>query len=98
MEHCFSDTARELLRASALDIAYTVGKGKDKKIEKLHLSTTKNFYHGLVAALINEGLQGNVKAIQELVNRADGKVADRVITAEVPADFLVEDIYGEDYA
>jgi len=69
-EKTFSDTARMLLSATTIDITLTDGKGKEKRI---FLKSTKNFYHGLVAALIVEGLKGNVNAIKELIDRAEGR-------------------------
>lgn len=75
LEKRFGATARELLQATTLDIELELPNGKKKVIS---LKSTKNFYHGLVAALIVEGLQGNVPAIKELIDRADGKVPDRI--------------------
>ena len=74
-EKCFGDNARELLQATELHIELTLASGKKKVIG---LTSTKNFYHGLVGALIVEGLQGNVQAIKELIDRADGKVPDKI--------------------
>ncbi len=74
-EHTFSDTARELLSAEELCIEITLTDGKKKRIE---LKSTKNFHYGLVAALIVEGLKGNVQAIRELVDRVEGKAAQNL--------------------
>ena len=77
-EKTFSDTARLLLAANELDIDLIITKDGKVKKRNIHLETTKSFYHGLVSALISEGMKGNVHAIKELIDRADGKVKERI--------------------
>ena len=75
----FSNTARELLAADEINITWSLN-GKPKT---LNVKGNKDFYHGLVAALIMEGLKGNVQAIRELVDRTEGKPLQTIITSEV---------------
>jgi len=71
-ELTFSDTAREILSSNSLNITYTFPGKKDTVTKHIELKTSKTFYHGLVSALLNEGLSGNVMAARELVNRVQG--------------------------
>ncbi len=74
-ERTFSDTARQMLSAEAMDITYTYpskGLKSGNITRRVNLKSTKTFYHGMVAALVCEGLDGNVAAIRELVNRVEG--------------------------
>ncbi len=72
--HTFANTAREILSSNKLDITYTYpGKDGGAPVTKeVHLETTVNFHHGLVSALLTEGLAGNVRASRELINRTEG--------------------------
>jgi hypothetical protein len=72
--HTFANTAREILSSNKLDVSYTYpGKdGKDPVTKNIHLETTVNFHHGLVSALLSEGLSGNIQAARELINRTEG--------------------------
>lgn len=72
--HTFSNTAREILSSKKLDVSYTYpGKDGGKPVTKnIHLETTVNFHHGLVSALLSEGLSGNIQAAKELINRTEG--------------------------
>lgn len=90
-EHTFSDTARELLKAKALDIDFVVEKDGKRKEKNIHLETTVNFYHGLVVALISEGLKGDTRAIKELIDRSDGKVTEKVETKQEQVIKIVDD-------
>ena len=69
----FSETARELLEAKEINVSWTMN-GKTKR---LSLESDKDMYHGMVAALIIEGLKGNTKAIRELIDRTEGKAMMR---------------------
>lgn len=73
LEKCFSSIAREMLSANSLDITFTFtdknGKPREKK---LFLKSDKNLYHGMIAAMIQESIAGNVLAFKELSNRVDG--------------------------
>lgn len=69
LEKTFSETARKLLAAQEIDITYTLN-GKKKKI---HLKASKDMHYGIAAAMINESLGGNVKAMQALIDRIEGK-------------------------
>jgi predicted secreted Zn-dependent protease len=72
LELTFSDIAREILSSNSLDITYTFPGKKEPVTKHIELKTTRTFYHGLVSALLNEGLSGNVMAARELVNRVQG--------------------------
>lgn len=74
----FSDTAREMLSAKSMDITYSYCKNKNTTTKTVSLSSTENLYHGIAAALISEALDGNVRAAKELLNRAEGTVAQSV--------------------
>ncbi|HQN46750.1 MAG TPA: DUF5681 domain-containing protein [Rugosibacter sp.] len=85
----FSETARQLLVANELHVSWTVN-GKTKNLDVV---SDQNMHHGLVAALIMEGMKGNVRAIQELIDRTEGKpvqaIEQTVTTAGVsPFDGL----------
>lgn len=77
-EKCFSDIARQLLAAKKIDIEYTFPSGGVMKTAKVHLESTKTIYHGLIAALVKEGMDGNVQAIKELIDRTEGKAQEHI--------------------
>jgi hypothetical protein len=77
-EKCFSDIARTLLGAKKIDIEYTYPKDGKNFTRKMHVESDKPMYHSLVAALIREGMDGNVQAIKELIDRTDGKVTEHL--------------------
>jgi len=81
LEHTFSDTARELMQATSIDVSWTIN-GKTKSLQ---LKSTKNMHYGMAAALIMESLKGNVNAIREIVNRVEGK-AIQTISADLSVD------------
>ena len=39
----------------------------------MHITSSESMNHSLVVALIKEGMDGNVKAITELIDRTEGK-------------------------
>ena len=80
-EKTFSDTARELMQATSIDVSWTIN-GKTKTLQ---LKSTKNMHYGMAAALIMESLKGNVNAIREIVNRIEGK-AVQTINADLSVD------------
>ena len=80
-EHTFSDTAREMLAATSIDVTWTI----NGKVKTLHLQSTKNMHYGMAAALIMESLKGNVNAVRELVNRVEGR-AIQTINADLSAN------------
>ena len=75
LEDTFSDTARELMKASKIDITWSVEGKPDKTLK---LSSTKTMNYGIVAALIMEALGGNVQAARELVDRTEGKAKETI--------------------
>jgi hypothetical protein len=77
-EKAFSEIARNLLASNKIDIEYTFPSGGTMKTAKVHLESTKTIYHGLVAALVKEGMEGNVQAIKELIDRTEGKAHESV--------------------
>lgn len=74
----FSDIARQLLSAKKIDIRFTVPINGEFKTKRLYVDSDKSVYHGLVGVLISEGLKGNVQAIKELIDRAEGKAREFV--------------------
>lgn len=72
--HTFANTAREILSSNKLDVSYTYPSKEDGNpiTKNIHLETTQNFHHGLVSALLTEGLSGNIQAARELINRTEG--------------------------
>ena len=74
----FSETARALMAAKKIDIIYSFPSDGKQKTKTLHIDSGKSVYHGLVAALISEGMKGNVQAIKELVDRAEGKAKEHI--------------------
>jgi len=77
-DKCFSDIARQLLAAKRLDIEFSFPKDGKMHTSKMHIDSDKDIYHALIAALIREGMAGNVPAIKELMDRTDGKAVARV--------------------
>lgn len=70
---CFTDIARHLLESKKIDIAYTFPTKEGKLLTRhMHMESDKTMYHGLIAALIKEGLDGNIGAIKELIDRTEG--------------------------
>jgi len=72
-ENTFSDICRELLQSKEIDITYTFPKKGTMVTSHMHMSSDKTMNHSLAAVLIKEGMGGNVKAIQEIIDRTDGK-------------------------
>ena len=77
-ENTFSDIARELASASSIDINYTILKDGQMVKRSMHMESNKTMAHSMVAALIKEGLDGNVAAIKEFANRTEGKVMEKI--------------------
>lgn len=69
VKRSFSDAVKQLLDAKSMTITWEVNGQK----KKLNVKSNKNMAHGLAAALITEGIKGNVNATRELVDRAEGK-------------------------
>ena len=69
----FSEVAREMLNAKKLDVTITLPNGHKKS---LCVGTNNTFYHAICAALIIEGVKGNVKAVKELIDRTEGRPKD----------------------
>jgi len=72
-ENTFSDICRELLQSKEIDITYTFPKKGQMVTSHMHMQSDKTMNHSLAAVLIKEGMSGNVKAIQEIIDRTDGK-------------------------
>jgi len=94
-EKCFSAIARQLLKAKRLDISCAFTNLKTGKLESKHfeIESEKTIYHALVAVLAAKGLGGDIKAIQELVDRVEGKalqVTKDEATSEIMGDVLKE--------
>lgn len=75
-EKCFSDIARQLLSAKKLNIEYTFPKDGKEVTARVSITSDKTIYHGLCAALVREGMGGNVQAIKELIDRTEGKAKE----------------------
>jgi hypothetical protein len=75
-EKCFSDIARQMLASKKMDITYTFPKDGKLVTSRVSIDSDKTIYHGLCAALVREGMGGNVQAIKELVDRTDGKARE----------------------
>jgi hypothetical protein len=69
----FSEAAKRMLEAREVNIEYTFPKNGKLVTSRLHLESTTTINDSLVAALIKEGMDGNVQAISELVDRVEGK-------------------------
>ena len=72
LAHCFSDVSREILAGKDVHIEYTHAKGSDTVRKSIRITSAKSMYHGMVAAMLNEALNGNVRAFEALANRTDG--------------------------
>jgi len=69
IEKTFSAVAREMLSAQEITISWAVNHGEKHRT----LKAAPSFNHALAAVLIMEGLDGNVRAISELIDRTEGK-------------------------
>jgi len=69
IEKTFSTAAREMLQAQEITISWAVGYAQKQRT----LKAAPSFNHVLAAVLIMEGLDGNVRAISELLDRTEGK-------------------------
>jgi hypothetical protein len=74
----FSDTARALLASKKIDIEYTFPHNGVLKTAKVHFESSKTINHALIAALIKEGMDGNVQAIKELIDRTEGRAKESI--------------------
>jgi len=74
IEKTFSTAAREMLKAQEITISWAVGYAQKQRT----LKAAPSFNHVLAAVLIMEGLDGNVRAISELLDRAEGRPAQTV--------------------
>lgn len=78
LENTFSHIARELLQAKKIDITYTFPKNGTMVKRSMHMESDKSMNHSLAAVLIKEGMAGNVRAIQEIIDRTEGKPNQKV--------------------
>ncbi len=72
-ENTFSDIARTLLSSKEIHIEYTYPKDGALVKRSLNITSDNTINHSLVAALVKEGLDGNVNAIKELIDRTQGR-------------------------
>jgi hypothetical protein len=77
-EERFSEAARRMLAAREVDITYSFPKDGQLITKKLHIQSDKTINDSLVAALVKEGMDGNVQAIKELVDRIEGKARESI--------------------
>lgn len=80
----YSDTLREILEAKKINVTYSITGSKGtvrKKIVKV--SSNKNMYFGVAAAMIREALKGNVAASREIVDRIQGRSKQTLHITEV---------------
>ena len=92
-EKCFSDIARSLLGAKKIDIEYTFPSGGTMKTAKVHIESDKTIYHGLVCALVKEGMDGNVQAIKELIDRTEGRAKENM-DLTTKGDKIASNVYN----
>ena len=74
----FSDIARTLLSAKEIHIEYSYPKAGKLINSKLNITSDNTINHSLVAALVKEGMDGNVNAIKELIDRTEGRALQMV--------------------
>jgi hypothetical protein len=76
----FAEVARKMMSAKKVDVEYTVIEDDgQEKIKHIKIEThEKNIYHGLVAALIKDGMRGNVNSITQLIDRTEGKALQTI--------------------
>ena len=70
LENTFSDTVREMLAATEIDVTFTNGQGESKNLK---VTSDKNMHYGIGAALIIEALGGDSRAAGMLIDRIEGK-------------------------
>jgi len=64
-----SEALREILNANSISIEFCV-QGKKKVVK---LASDKNFAYGVAAKLVGSALEGNIKAIQTILDRMEGR-------------------------
>lgn len=77
-ENTFSDIARTLLSSKEIHIEYTYPKDGALVKRSLNITSDNTINHSLVAALVKEGLDGNVNAIKELIDRTQGRAPQEI--------------------
>jgi len=94
--HCISDAYRELLKGQNIHVEWTVN-GKKKH---LHLESDKNLAYGLASATMMEALKGNIRAMQEIADRVQGKAKQSIDIGgsadSGPINITFEEIVGID--
>lgn len=74
-EQAFADITREMLSSKEIDIMLTRPDGRTSAIK---IKSSESMRHAIIAALIREGIGGNVQAARELIDRTDGKATDKL--------------------
>lgn len=94
----FSEVARNLLQAKKIDITYSFPKDGAMIRSHMHMESTHSIAHSLVAALIKEGMGGNVQAIRELIDRTQGKSVESIdmTTGGEKMNSIIYNIQSED--
>lgn len=84
LEHTFAETARKMMSARKVDVTYvTVEDDGQEKTKHIKIETDqKSIYHGLVAALIKDGMRGNTSSITQLIDRTEGKALQPIETKQ----------------
>lgn len=70
----YSEVVRELLNSDEINIDFIIN-GEKKNVT---MTSTKSLYYVVCTAMIYQAIKGNVQAAKELIDRADGKVKDKV--------------------
>lgn len=93
-ESTFSDIAREMLNSNEISIKIKVSTPNNTNDEGEPIQETKEFKitsenqvkHSLAAALLTDGLMGNIAATKEFLNRAEGMPKQTVENTNIDAN------------
>ena len=73
-ENTYSDIVRELLNAQELSLTITTPKEK----KQIKMTADNTLYHAIAIGQINRAMSGDTQAAREIIDRADGKVKEKL--------------------
>jgi hypothetical protein len=89
-----NDSLSQMLESDHIDIfiTRTDAKGKSYKMRLcLDTANKQDFKAAIAATLIQEALKGNIKAIQEIYDRTEGKPTQKIIGAMEGLEVVIDE-------
>lgn len=74
-DRCYSDILKEFTDAQKINIELTFPDGKKKN---WGMEASTSFLHAIAAGMIREALSGNTTAAENIVDRLEGKVRNKI--------------------